>query len=204
MLAGPAGRLIPRFETWELHTCPIGSFTLRATVDAIDRTAGTATVNIWMQNAMSRRSFGRIADQAVLSSQATQYMWWHWRVRHRWVPAPPPPAPPLVLTGDVLFDVNSATVRPEARSVLVASSPALRARPSTNIVGQTDSRGTDEYNQRLSERRADAVAAVLLAEDGSLAGRLHASGRGESEPVDTNDTSAGRRRNRRVELGSTP
>lgn len=208
-LAGPVGPLLPRIETWELHTCAIGSFVLRATVDAIDQTAGTATVNIWMQNEMSRSSFGRFASRAVVSGQATQYMWWHWRVKHRWVPAPPPPpppapAPPLVLTGDLLFDFNSASVRPEARSVLVASLPALRARPSTNIVGHTDSRGTDEYNQRLSERRAQAVVAVLLAEDGSLAGRLHASGRGESEPVDTNRTPAGRRRNRRVELDSTP
>ncbi|MFJ4101496.1 hypothetical protein [Amycolatopsis japonica] len=113
----------------------------------------------------SRSSFGRFAGRAVVSGQATQYMWWHWRVKHRWVPAPPPaPAPPLVLTGDLLFDFTSATVRPEARSVLVASLPA----------------------------------------DGSLASRLHASGRGESEPVDTNGTPAGRRRNRRVELGSTP
>ncbi|MFD5243650.1 OmpA family protein [Amycolatopsis sp. NPDC058340] len=206
-LAGPVGPLLPRIETWELHTCAIGSFVLRATVDAIDQTAGTATVNIWMQNEMSRTSFGRFADQAVLSGQATQYMWWHWRVQHRWVPTPPPPpppapAPPLVLTGDLLFDFNSATVRPEARSALAAVVPALRARPSTNVVGHTDSRGTDEYNQRLSERRAQAVIAVLVAEDGSLAGRLHASGRGESEPVDTNDTRAGRQRNRRVELAT--
>ncbi|MEV4053834.1 OmpA family protein [Amycolatopsis sp. NPDC049688] len=213
-LAGEAARRnpwqplpLPRIETWELHTCAIGSFVLRATVDAIDQAAGTATVNIWMQNEMSRKSFGQFAKLAVLSGQATQYMWWHWRVQHRWVPAPPPPPPPPplpTLTGDLLFDFDSATVRPEARSALAATLPALRARPSTNIVGHTDSRGTDEYNQRLSERRAHAVVAVLVAADASLAGRLHASGRGESEPVDTNDTPAGRKRNRRVELVSTP
>ncbi|WP_148311598.1 hypothetical protein [Amycolatopsis japonica] len=75
-LAGPVGPLLPRIETWELHTCAIGSFVLRATVDAIDQTAGTATVNIWMQNEMSRSSFGRFASRAVVSGQATQYMWW--------------------------------------------------------------------------------------------------------------------------------
>ena len=95
-------------------------------------------------------------------------------------------------------------MRPEARSALVATLPALRTRPSTNVVGHTDSAGTDEYNQGLSERRAHAVVAALVAEDGSLAGRLHASGRGELEPIDTNDTPVGRRRNRRVELVSTP
>ncbi|WP_136706197.1 OmpA family protein [Agromyces sp. H66] len=202
--------LLPRIETWELHTCAIGSFVLRATLDAIDEAAGTATVNIWMQNEMSRASFGRFADRAVLSGQETQYMWWHWRVQHRWVPAPPPPpppptpAPPLPLSGDLLFDFDSAVVRPEARSALVATLPSLRVSPSTNVVGHTDSVGTDEYNQRLSEQRARAVIATLVAEDRSLAGRLHAAGRGESQPIDTNDTPEGRRRNRRVELLPTP
>lgn len=205
----PLGQLLPRIETWELHTCAIGSFALRATVDTIDEAAGTATVNVWMQNEMSRSSFGKFADQAVLSGQATQYMWWHWRVPHRWVPTPPPPPPPpplppLVLTGDLLFAFDSADVRPEARSALVGVLPALRARPSTNVVGHTDSAGTDEYNQGLSERRAQAVVAALVQEDASLAGRLHPSGRGESEPVQSNDTAAGRTRNRRVELVSTP
>ena len=205
----PFGQLLPRIETWELHTCAIGSFALRATVDAINEAAGTATVNIWMQNEMSRTSFGRFADKAVLSGQATQYMWWHWRVPHRWVPTPPPPPPPMppapiALTGDLLFDFDSATVRPEARTALVATLPALRTRPSTNVVGHTDSVGTDEYNQSLSERRARAVVTALVAEDPSLAGRLHPSGRGESAPVETNDTPEGRRRNRRVELVLTP
>jgi outer membrane protein OmpA-like peptidoglycan-associated protein len=206
ILLGPTGQLLPRIETWELHTCAIGSFVLRATVDAIDQAAGTATVNIWMQNEMSQASFGRFADYAVLSGQATQYMWWHWRVPHRWVPAPPspPPSPLPALPSDLLFGFDSATVRPAARSALVAMLPALRARPSTNVVGHTDSVGTDVYNQSLSERRAHAVVAALVAEDASLAAQLHASGRGESEPVDTNDTPEGRQRNRRVELISTP
>lgn len=203
----PGGQLLPRIETWELHTCAIGSFSLRATVDAIDPAAGTATVNIWMQNEMSRASFGRFARWAVLSGQATQYMWWHWRVQHRWVPTPPPPPPappPLVLAADLLFDFNSATVRPDARAALVAVLPAVRARPSVNVVGHTDSVGTDAYNQRLSEQRAQAIVAALVAEDPSLAGRLHVSGRGESKPVDTNRTAAGRQHNRRVELDPPP
>jgi OOP family OmpA-OmpF porin len=103
-----------------------------------------------------------------------------------------------------LFDFDSATVRPEARTALVATLPALRTKPSTNVVGHTDSVGTDEYNQSLSERRARAVVTALVAEDPSLAGRLHPSGRGESAPVETNDTPEGRRRNRRVELVLTP
>jgi OOP family OmpA-OmpF porin len=69
---------------------------------------------------------------------------------------------------------------------------------NVEIEGHTDSQGPDEYNEGLSQRRADAVKKVLVDTYGVAASRLHAMGYGESQPVDTNDTKAGRAENRRV------
>jgi len=67
------------------------------------------------------------------------------------------------------------------------------------IAGHTDSRGSDEYNQRLSEARAKSVYEYLISQ-GISADRLSYIGYGESRPIDTNDTEEGRQNNRRVEL----
>jgi OOP family OmpA-OmpF porin len=67
------------------------------------------------------------------------------------------------------------------------------------IAGHTDSRGSDEYNQRLSEARAKSVCEYLISR-GISADRLSYIGYGESRPIDTNDTEEGRQNNRRVEL----
>jgi outer membrane protein OmpA-like peptidoglycan-associated protein len=116
-------------------------------------------------------------------------------------PVPPvPPPPPVVLPSSVLFDFDSAVVTPDGKDRLSRLLPRLRASPSTDIIGHTDSRGREAYNQRLSERRAEAVVAELIRQDPSLAGRLHPSGRGENAPVASNDSDEGRARNRRVEL----
>jgi hypothetical protein len=71
---------LPEIQTENLYTCSIGSFNIYTTVDRIDCAAKTATVNYWMYNAMSRRSFGRFASHPAfaLSGMATQYMWWNW------------------------------------------------------------------------------------------------------------------------------
>jgi outer membrane protein OmpA-like peptidoglycan-associated protein len=66
-------------------------------------------------------------------------------------------------------------------------------------VGHTDSTGEDSYNQSLSERRADAARNYLVGA-GLESDRVRALGRGEMEPLDTNDTDAGRQANRRVEI----
>ena len=68
-----------------------------------------------------------------------------------------------------------------------------------DIVGHTDSTGTEAYNQALSVRRAQAVRAYLIAA-GIDAARLTASGKGESSPIASNDTRDGRAKNRRVEF----
>ena len=67
------------------------------------------------------------------------------------------------------------------------------------IVGHTDSVGSDAFNQKLSEQRAASVVSFLLGQ-GVAADKLSSEGRGESEPVDSNDTDAGRAKNRRVEI----
>ena len=108
----------------------------------------------------------------------------------------------MVLTlGDVLFDTGQATLKPGADLGLDRISSFMAANPQTRLVieGHTDSQGSDEYNAALSERRAKAVANALVAR-GIAADRLHPIGRGKHYPVATNETSAGRQHNRRVEI----
>ncbi len=73
-------------QTRDLHTCSIGSFNLYTTVDQIDCTAKTATMNFWMYNNMSKRSFGQYADHPAfkLSGMESQYMWWNWKESVDW------------------------------------------------------------------------------------------------------------------------
>ena len=121
------------------------------------------------------------------------------------------PNPPRVVTvpGRVLFDYDSSVLRPEAAEALataLGSRPA-QADPSrfVEVRGHTDSRGGDDYNDRLSQERADAVKAFLEDRFPNLRGRIHAVGHGEREPVapneiDGHDNPAGRALNRRVEI----
>lgn len=101
----------------------------------------------------------------------------------------------------ILFPFDSAELLPEARQNLRRLADQLQdeARTDVMIVGHTDSQGTDEYNQRLSERRARSAAAYL-ADQGVASARLRATGRGEREPIDSNATESGRQQNRRVEI----
>jgi outer membrane protein OmpA-like peptidoglycan-associated protein len=121
------------------------------------------------------------------------------------------PNPPRVVTvpGRVLFDYNSATLRPEAAEALaqaLGNRPA-QADPSrlVEVRGHTDSIGSEAYNDGLSQRRADAVKDFLEQRYPNLRGRVNAVGRGEREPVapneiDGRDNPAGRAQNRRVEI----
>ena len=80
--------LLPSIQTVGLHTCAIGSFALGITVDAIDCTAKTATMSVWMFNAMDMGSFGKFASHPAfkLSGMKRQYMWWNWTESHSWGP----------------------------------------------------------------------------------------------------------------------
>lgn len=120
-------------------------------------------------------------------------------------PAPAPPPPPVVKQKIVLrgvnFDFDKSEIRRDATEILEEAAQILRDQPDirVSVDGHTDAKGTDEYNQRLSERRARAVVDQLerFKIDGS---RLQPQGFGESRPVATNDTEDGRAENRRVEL----
>jgi outer membrane protein OmpA-like peptidoglycan-associated protein len=107
----------------------------------------------------------------------------------------------IVNMSDVLFDTGSYTLKTGAREKLAKISGILLAHPglTMQIEGHTDSVGTDDFNQQLSERRADSVR-DFLAEQGVPATSITAHGFGKTQPVATNDTADGRQRNRRVEL----
>jgi outer membrane protein OmpA-like peptidoglycan-associated protein len=107
----------------------------------------------------------------------------------------------IVNISDVLFDFDSATLRPGARERLARVAGILMSTPGLriNVEGHTDSVGTDGYNQRLSEARAASVRDYVVR-NGIQSGTVGTAGFGESQPVATNGTSAGRQQNRRVEL----
>lgn len=107
----------------------------------------------------------------------------------------------VVTLSDVLFDTGAATLKPGADLSLDRLASYLKAHPQTKVLieGHTDSRGSDEYNEALSERRADSVAKALVAR-GVSPDALNTAGRGKGYPVATNDTAAGRQQNRRVEI----
>lgn len=105
------------------------------------------------------------------------------------------------LTG-IYFDFNQATIKPESARTLQALATALKraSRRSFSLEGHTDSIGSDRYNDDLSARRAAAVKASLARDYGVDASTLDTRGHGERQPIESNDTLAGRARNRRVEL----
>jgi OOP family OmpA-OmpF porin len=110
----------------------------------------------------------------------------------------------LTLTLEVQFDNNSATLRPESETYLdqVAAKLTELSTVTGVIEGHTDSNGSAEYNQDLSERRAKSVREYLVSK-GVSASRLTAQGLGETQPVADNTTAEGRAQNRRVVLRRT-
>jgi outer membrane protein OmpA-like peptidoglycan-associated protein len=108
----------------------------------------------------------------------------------------------LVITmADVLFDTGKFDLRAGTREQLAKLTGIVLAHPGLNleVEGHTDSVGSDEFNQKLSEQRATAVQEYLIGQ-GLLADSLSAKGFGKSMPIASNDTSVGRQKNRRVEI----
>jgi len=105
----------------------------------------------------------------------------------------------------VLFDFNKAVLKPEAKAQLAGVLQALKEQPSlqVQIVGHTDGIGSDAYNMKLSQRRAESVADYLI-QNGSRKEYLQVDWKGKREPVASNANAAGRAQNRRVEITLSP
>ena len=111
----------------------------------------------------------------------------------------------ITLKGDVTFDLDSDVVRPGLYTELDRIAQIMIKYPQTSILveGHTDSTGSETYNQQLSDRRANSVK-NLLVQRGVQQFRINTLGYGESRPVATNVTAAGRQMNRRVEIRINP
>jgi Outer membrane protein and related peptidoglycan-associated (lipo)proteins len=109
------------------------------------------------------------------------------------------------MSNSLLFDVNSAVIKPGGIDGLTKVADVLNRYPETTITvkGHTDSTGSEVYNQDLSEKRARSVADFLVGR-GVDPGRVTSIGYGESLPIAGNDTEAGRLQNRRVEIEIIP
>jgi len=111
----------------------------------------------------------------------------------------------LNMPGNVTFATDSPSINAGFYEVLNSVTVVLKEYPKTyvDVVGHTDSTGAADYNQRLSEERARSVAGYLTSQ-GVLAERLLVAGRGELEPIASNDTPEGRTQNRRVNIQISP
>lgn len=111
----------------------------------------------------------------------------------------------LSLPQDIVFATDSFAVRPDLQNDLVSVATSLNKYPQSTVqvIGHTDSDGDAAYNQQLSERRATAVANVLL-NAGVSGARLQTFGRGENQPIASNLNAAGKAQNRRVEIVILP
>lgn len=107
----------------------------------------------------------------------------------------------ITFDSGILFAVNSSELNENSKQNLRDMSETLKKYEDTNILieGHTDSTGEDDYNQKLSERRAGSVSAYLKTM-GVAGTRITTVGYGENQPIDSNETEAGRAQNRRVEV----
>jgi outer membrane protein OmpA-like peptidoglycan-associated protein len=155
---------------------------------------------------MDARPTSDVDRQWVLAGFALQHVYGAAPVVAQAPPPPPAPKPTpapvrkIVLRG-VNFDFDKSNIRADARPILDEAVRTLAGEPDINISveGHTDNIGTDAYNEKLSLRRAHAVASYLTK--GRITqGRMTVTGYGESKPVASNATADGRAQNRRVEL----
>lgn len=122
-------------------------------------------------------------------------------------PPPPPPPPPtyekFTLAAEALFDHDKSTVKQAGKDALHALDNKIKSKGATvvdiDVIGHTDSDGSEEYNQALSIRRANAVKDFMVSE-GIDASIIDVSGKGELSPIADNRTREGRALNRRVEI----
>ena len=107
----------------------------------------------------------------------------------------------LDVRSEASFDINSDSIKDNFQTSLDTMAEIIGEYDQTavHVIGHTDSTGTQSYNQQLSEKRATSVTRYL-SRNGVTRTRMRFSGRGENQPLDTNATSSGRSRNRRVEI----
>jgi len=118
---------------------------------------------------------------------------------------PPPPPPPKVIDKITLmihFDIDKSDIRKSDEAELKRGIDFVKKYPGSKVrvEGHTDSVGTDKYNQKLSERRAEAVKNYLVQEGAVDASKITSVGHGETRPVASNETKQGKAQNRRVEI----
>jgi OOP family OmpA-OmpF porin len=116
-------------------------------------------------------------------------------------PPPPPPSKKMVELHGPQFDFNKATLKPDGKKRVDTAVQTMKDEPSlkVSVDGHTDSIGSDAYNLKLSERRAQAVKDYMVSQ-GVSASRIATHGYGKSKPVADNKTAEGRAENRRVEI----
>jgi len=120
-------------------------------------------------------------------------------------PAPVAKAPDITLSADALFDFDKSVLKPEGKTAIDRELKRTKFEggaigiATVKVVGNTDSIGTDAYNQKLSERRANAVKDYLVSK-GVPATKIHTEGHGERDPVASNKTKEGRAKNRRADI----
>lgn len=116
-------------------------------------------------------------------------------------PAPENPAPEKIAQNDLLFQTGKSVILQSSFNSLNKLAKWLKENSQFNLdlIGHTDSQGSESYNLKLSQNRAKAVK-QYLENQGVGATRILSSGKGESEPIASNDTAEGRTKNRRVEF----
>jgi OOP family OmpA-OmpF porin len=115
------------------------------------------------------------------------------------ITTPPPPAERIVLASDALFDFDQAKLLQQGQAALKKLAQNITENDRLIITGHTDNVGTEEYNLKLSDKRANAVKDYLVLQ-GISSEQIETEAKGESEPVADNDTDEGRTANRRVEI----
>jgi len=116
-------------------------------------------------------------------------------------PSPRPTSEKVSFASDTFFDFDKTVVKPEGKAKLDSLIGQIKgvALEVVIAVGHTDSVGSDKYNDRLSQRRADSVKAYLVSK-GIEPNRIYTEGKGEKQPIASNKTQEGRAKNRRVEI----
>ena len=189
------------FQNREWGSCAVGGAIIGATVGGI--AGGVTANNTGGDDAVRGGAIGGgIVGGALLGGMLGHLVCDP--VTEEPKPAPPPPPPAGTKISELPganFDFNKATLKPAGKEKLDEAVALMNKHPDIHVSvdGYTDSIGSDAYNMKLSQRRAESAVSYLTSK-GIAASRLTAVGHGKANPVADNKTEEGRARNRRVEL----